>query len=155
MLEPPVSEVLRCIVGRSGSSDEPEPFAAGVAVAGVSVSEVVESSDPVRRCNFGRSGSSDVDAAGVVAGVAAGLVAVESPPVEVVESELSESVRRRIVGRELSCEVLVGVEAEVVSALSESGRRRIVGRDESSAAVEFAPSVLLPSFGRGPPLATI
>jgi hypothetical protein len=165
------SEVRRCIVGRFESSDEPDPEEAEVDGAGVGVeageSDVVVSPESVRRFIVGRSGSSD---ALVVEDVLAGVFAcVESA--ELAVSEELESVRRRIVGREESSEEVdagvdvAGVEAlEVVvadpeplaSALSESDRRRIVGREESSAeaVVELELSVLFPSFGRFPPLAT-
>ena len=165
----------RWSTGRSGSSDAVvvEDEAAEV-FAGVESAELVESEEveSVRRDNVGREES--VDDAGAV-------VAVEPESVSPL-AELSESVRRRIVGREESSEevdagVVVegvvdvegveeveGVEAagvdvadpELASEPSESLRRRIVGREESSAeaVVDVELSVLLPSFGRFPPLAT-
>jgi len=159
----------RWSTGRSGSSDAVvvEDEAAEV-FAGVESAELVESEEveSVRRDNVGREES---------------VVAVEPESVSPL-AELSESVRRRIVGREESSEevdagVVVegvvdvegveeveGVEAagvdvadpELASEPSESLRRRIVGREESSAeaVVDVELSVLLPSFGRFPPLAT-
>ena len=163
MLEESVeSEVRRRIVGRFESSEEAvfvvsavEVVAAGVAAVSSAVASGV-SLESERRFKTGRSGSSD---SVVLAVVVAGLAGVESALA--VVSVLSESVRRRIVGREESAEVveaggvLVLVVAPESSELPESVRRRIVGREESSAEAVVVPlSVLFPSFGRLPPLAT-
>jgi hypothetical protein len=164
-LSPVVSEVSLesarlFITGRSGSSEA--VVVAGVVVdvlAGVASPDPVESDavESVLRVRVGRDESS----------FEAVVVVVEEFPLVAV-SALSESVRRRIVGREES-----SVDAEVVELVEgagvveaavepesseppESVRRRMVGFEESSAeaVVELELSVLFPSFGRVPPLAT-
>ena len=158
VVESDESDVRRCIVGRFGSSEDPEEAVFDEdGVDEAAESEVVVSLESERRCNTGRFGSSDAGV--VVTGVFAGVESAEA-----VVSEELESVRRCIVGREESPEDVDGVAPvelaspePLESELPESVRRRIVGRDESSAVavVELALPVLLPSCGRFPPLATI